>query len=163
LTAQAKHIGNNFFDTKSIPRQFVEPILEWFDEAEFAPGQVILTGIGTGGVIAKTVGMLRHVEAISFFGMPVVETSYMSRFDFDEPDVVYTTTVYNHDGVFTGPEPEIANNFGVPWIEGGGIARDTRYRSICTMYKICFVEGFLDEDCEQTVDDWDNVKSAFEE
>jgi hypothetical protein len=147
LAASARHAGNNFFDTKSIPRRFVEPILDWFDEANFAPDQVVLTGIGTGGVIAKTIAMLRHVRGFGFFGMPVFETSYMSNFDFDDSDAIYVTTVYNQGGLLTAAEPDIANNFGVPWIEAGGIARDTRYRSACTMYQMCFVEGFLEDYC----------------
>jgi hypothetical protein len=163
LQATARHVGNNFFDTRSIPRQFVEPILDWFDKSRFIPDRTVLTGIGTGAVIAKTIAMLRHVRGFGFFGMPVFESSYMSNFAFEESDSVYVTTVYNEGGLFTTPEPEIANNFGVPWIDGTGIARDTRYQSICTMHQMCFTEGFLDDYCEQTVDDWDDVKAAFNE
>jgi hypothetical protein len=129
---------------------------------DIPPDQLVLTGIGTGGVLAKTIGMLRHVKAFGFFGFPVFETTYMGDFDYDEMDAVYISTVFNDGGIFSAPEPTMANNFGVPWLDGGGVARDTRYRSICTMYEMCFHEGFLDDYCEQTVDDWDDIKSAFD-
>lgn len=161
LSGWATHIGSTFFDTRSVPRQFVDPILDYFDELKPTTNKIVLTGIGTGGAIAKTIGMLRHEQVFGFWGLPVFEPSYMGNFDYDEMDSLYITNVYNNDGVFTGPEPEVGNNFGVPWIDSSGVARDTRYRSLCTMFEMCATEGMLSEYCDQAVDDMYVMREAF--
>jgi hypothetical protein len=125
-------------------------------------------GIGTGGVLAKTIGMLRFRESFSFWSMPAFEESYSANFNFDEIDAIYVTNVYNYMGEsfawrFTPEEPGVANNFGIPWIDNSGIARDTRYRSLCTMFAMCAEEGMLSEYCNQVVDDMNAVQAVFSE
>jgi hypothetical protein len=167
LISAVQHFGSAFFDVRSVPHQFADPIFEYLDELGIndANRDFILTGIGTGGVLAKTIGMMRARQSFAFWSMPAFEGSYSAQFDFDEMDAVYITNVYNYAG---GPfsfriapeEPGVAANFGVPWIEGN-FARDTRYRSLCTMFALCAHDGLLREYCHQAIDDMDAIEAAF--
>jgi hypothetical protein len=168
LSSAAQHFGNSFFDVCSIPHEFADPILAYLDKQGIgnADKDFILVGIGTGGILAKTIGMLRSRQAFSFWSMLAFEGSYSGNFDFNEMNAVYIINVYNYvGGVFTfrlaPEEPGVANNFGIPWIEGGSIARDTRYRSLCTMFAMCAHQGVLREYCQQVIDDMDTVEAAF--
>jgi hypothetical protein len=168
LASGAQHFGNAFFDVRPIPLQFVDPILAYLDELgiEDEEKDFILVGIGTGGVLAKTIGMLRSRPAFAFWSMPAFEGSYSANFDFDEMGALFITNIYNYAGGQLGfrlaaEEPGVANNLGIPWIEGAVVAPDNRFRSLCTMFAMCAEQGILTEYCYQTIDDMDDVVAAF--
>jgi hypothetical protein len=170
LTSASQNFGNSFFDVDPVPHQMVDPVLDYLDELGIndESQDFLLVGIGTGGILAKTIGMLRARKAFAFWSMQAFEGSYAANFDFDEMDSTYITNVYNFAGGLidfriASEEPGVGNNFGIPWIEGSLIARDTRYRSLCTMYAMCAQQGMLYEYCNQSVDDMDVVIEAFAE
>jgi hypothetical protein len=78
-----------------------------------------LVGIGTGGILSKTVGMVRPKQAFEFCGKQRFKGSDVGNFDFDEMDATRFTNGHTFLGgriEFRPPpeEPNVAANFGIP-------------------------------------------------
>lgn len=99
LADGAQTLGNHFFDTTTVPLAVVNPILEFFDELNLGSNLTVISGISTGGVISKTVGMLRKKISFSFWSFPVFDNAFSSNFNFEKLYSLYFTNIYNFGGV----------------------------------------------------------------
>jgi hypothetical protein len=162
LVGIAHTFGNSFFDPVSIGRSFIDPILEKYDQEQ--PPNVLFSGINVGGLISKTLALVRHEQGIGFLSLPVFNDFFQYAYDFGPEDALYITNVYNYEGTFALPEPAVATNIGIPWVTSSSISRDTVYRSVCTMAELCGKSEQFQEFCIASIgeDELNILRHEFE-
>jgi hypothetical protein len=102
---------------------------------------------------------------------PVFNDVFDEEFGFQEKDAWHVVNVFNYGGLFTMPEPELASNFGIPWIEPPSVLdktvftnvrRDMVYQSFCTLAELCARGNQFDDYCAAAVEgDWETVKEII--
>jgi hypothetical protein len=183
LMAFMQRLAASFTSPTMLQTAFLERAKEIYEQ-EKGP-ESIFTGVNVGGLFAKALGMTYKTHGISFVSFPVLDDMLKVIFEVDELEdhAGYVTNIHTSKGWFTMPEPELANNYAIPWVPlglSGSLAetasaigrlkptssmRDSVYRTFCILEEMCGRSRQFGQYCSDVIghDDLLYLRIALEE
>jgi hypothetical protein len=119
---------------------------------EISTEKVVFSGINIGGLFAKILGLMKKDQSVSFHSFSVFNDFLASQYDLNQNDAFYITNVFNHYGIFSLQEPNLATNFGILTIPNPILNRDTIYLSFCMLAELCDERLKFNDYCESIIE-----------
>jgi hypothetical protein len=151
FSASAHFFGLHWFTPRSQFDEWVQKVSAIYeDRAIPADAPVLFVGINTGGLLAKTLGIMKKRRGISFVSLPVSTAEFQYRYAFPDTEMQWASNVVNTGTWFGVEDPDVGENFVLAG-DHEILRQDEVYPSFCNLVEICGQQAQFREYCRVAI------------